>query len=424
MPPADPMPSIVLITVDSWRRDTLGHMSALGKAAGEWLRGTAVCHGASTNGALAALLASAYSSNCYSKRDGLRPGLETLPALLRAQGYATCAILGHNPRLRKWASHFGAFWNHAVPGQAVEGRPTQRPLRRAAGRLCRFLALRPPVRADEVLARGAEWFGETPGPKFLWMHLMDAHRPYHPGLRQARKVGLLRSYRALTAYELQPPAHDGLSRSARRQVRRLYEACVANVDAALARWLHAFQGCGGLVIVGDHGEEFDHGVLRHARLYEECVTVPLCSRWDATPPAAFRTDAIRQIDLAPAIMDWLELDVPEQWQGSADGAADMSLLVNASRELGEVYVGMRTSRWKYIRTYRQRTMSLHAEELYDLDHDPAERYNLAGETRYEPTRAGLEQALAQQLDECGIPLEQAAASGHPAELAGSGLSVA
>ncbi|MHC4788233.1 MAG: sulfatase/phosphatase domain-containing protein [Planctomycetota bacterium] len=389
-------PNIILITIDCWRRDAIRHMPALQGLTASWLKATAISESAWTNWVFAALLASEYHELAYDEEGRVKPSVRSLASVLREQGYGTGAFIGHNPWLLKWREHFAHYWNCGIPADSHGVRPQGSRLARYAGRICRLAALSARCPAREVLARGLQWYQAQSGPRFLWMHLMDAHLPWHPGLRKGLEVGLLRSYSALVAYELQSPWR--LAGWAREQIRRLYVKCVENLDQALSEHLGSIPPEDIVIIVGDHGEEFDHGLLRHARLYEECLTVPFCVRWPAAsaPPAAFRSGAVRQRDIAPALLRALEVEVPPQWTGDASGEDDVSLLQGGSPEIGRACVGVRTSRWKYIRTYSQKAKRLLAEELYDLQRDPGETNDLAGDPQFREVREELADTLERE----------------------------
>jgi len=391
-------PNIVVVTVSCWRRDSLEGMPALREATRDWHRAGAICPSVSDEGALGVILASAYPSDVCEET--ARPvGSRSLPAVLADSGYETCAVAPQTTVVDGWRAHFAA----SRRGDGCEGAH-RNPVRRLGGAL-KALSLGTPVPAETVLSQGASWYQGAQRPCFLWIHVTDAHEPYCPGLRKVRELGLVGCYGALVAHRFQSGARDRLRRRHRRRIRRLYEACIANVDAALADAVERFSGADIMVIVGDHGEEFDHGVLRHARLYDECTAVPFLARCKCgfSLPERLRSETVRQIDIAPGILSAAGVRAPVEWRGGA-GSVDMSLMMSTSPELGEVYVGLRTPRWKYVRTHRLETMSLCGEELYDLSLDAGEIYNLAGDLEFGPTRRGLEKALRQELERCGARL--------------------
>ncbi len=399
-------PNVMLITIDCWREDAVRNMAALNALARSWLWGTALCQGGSTNSAFPPLLASEYPLVAYDEQGRVKPSVVSLPGVLREHGYETAAFVGHNPWLEKWRGHFGEFWNDNICGEGNAVWPRGRLAVRRAGRLLRLAELKTRVPAPEVLARGLDWYDAHDDPKFLWMHLMDAHEPYHPGLRHGWRLGLLKSYRALAAYAMRDGRGDRLSGSHRRQIRRLYGKCIEAIDAAVGDFLPRIPGHDVVLVIGDHGEEFEHGAFRHARLYEECVRVPFCLRWDVGdgPPAAFRSEHLRHLDVAPALAEGLGLPKPDCWKGDPAGGRRVSLAMNGSGKLARFYVSLRTPEWKYIRAHRLDDMAVSRRELYRLEEDPDESRDLADDPRFAEDRRRLEQMLEDELSGSGIDL--------------------
>jgi arylsulfatase A-like enzyme len=152
-----------------------------------------------------------------------------------------------------------------------------------------------------------------------------------------------------------------------------------------------------VVVTGDHGEEFEHGAYRHARLYDECVRVPLLIR---NLPGVARTDRVRQLDLAPSILDQLGRSAPDAWQGRpCDGTDRESFMLNHSPHRGESYVGVRTDRYKYIETLDAETGDRIGTELYDLATDPGERRNRVADEHDHDRRADLAGMVATFRDD-------------------------
>ena len=99
---------------------------------------------------------------------------------------------------------------------------------------------------SEVVARALDWWRTRSGPRFLWVHLFEAHRPYVPG----------------------PEGGDP------------YRAEVARVDAAVAMLVDAIGAEPVVVVAADHGEAlWDEGELEHGLLLTRSVVrVPLVIR--------------------------------------------------------------------------------------------------------------------------------------------------
>ena len=365
-------PDVVFLTVDCWRYDAVSRMFRLRRLAEESLdRGEAICQSAATPGVFPAILASSYYSAAYDRSGALRTDTPTLPGVLGRVGYETAAVVGNNPFLEKFRGEFDHFWRG---GSGTEGGwRAYHYLRRQLRQRVRH---RSTVPAPSVASRAREWFRTADGPRFLLMHLMDPHEPYYPGLKRWLGVGPLRARRALEQFDEDRPAMSDRQRST---VERLYWGCVDFVDRSLESLLSFVPDDALVVLMADHGEEFEHGAYRHARLYDECVRVPLFSR---NLPGVATTDRVRQLDLAPTILARLGVETPEDWVGRpADGTHRPSFMLNHSPHRDEQYLGLRTDRYKLIRTVDLGADGGTETELYDLATDPRETRNLVGTDR-------------------------------------------
>lgn len=379
-------PDVVLLTVDCWRYDAVSRMTRLKRLArGALDRTEAVCQSAATPGVFPALLGSTYYSAAYDSSGALRADVSTLPEVLGEAGYETAAVVGNNPFLEKFRGEFDYFWNG---GSGTEGsRRAYHYLRRQVRRRVRH---RSTVPATTVADRGREWFTSTEGPRLLVMHLMDPHEPYYPGLKRWLGVGPVRARRALAQFQ-----EDRLSMTDghRETIERLYWGCVDFVDRSLRSLLAFVPDDALLVVTADHGEEFDHGAYRHARLYDECVRVPLFTR---NLPGVAATDRLRQLDLSPSVLSRLGLEPPDDWVGRpADGTVRPSFMLNHSPHRDEQYLGLRTDRYKLIRTVDLGSDGRTDTELYDLATDPRETRDLSGTDR----ESGTLESLTDRLDE-------------------------
>lgn len=382
-PPRD----VVLVTVDCWRHDAPERMPNLRRMTAGFERGEAICQAAATNGVFPAILASRYVHDAYSPPDfdSVAADVVPLPTVLSDAGYETSAFVGSNPFLGKWEPYFDTFWNDGMRARDEErNRSTYTQFDRAKN----LLTLEPRVTATEVATRARDWFESTDRPRFLWMHLMDTHGPYYPGLRRGRETGLFGVYRSLLRYARQGmAAPDGTLDT----IRELYWQCVERLDEQIPTLLGFLPDDATVVVTADHGEELHHGYIGHARLYDECVRVPLFVRHHGGPTL----DApLRQLDLAPTLAEWVGAEPPESWHGDPyDGAPRESFQVNRSYVRGEerLYTGLRTETAKLIEWYDASGRKMETE-LYDLVSDPEERTPL--EVRELAGGESLEQRLS------------------------------
>ena len=357
---------VVLLTIDCWRYDAPLEMPHLRELTSDFQKHEAICQAAATNGVFPAILASQYSYEAYRTEDPNLVGdsVVSLPKLLSRQGYETGAFLASNPFLGKWAGHFDEFWNDGMRNQNED---VNRSEYSEFDRMRNFLKLESRVTAPEVATRAKRWLDGTDSPRFLWMHLMDIHAPYYPGLRRGVATGMLKNYYSLVQYSRygMDASDDVLD-----TIRDLYWECVRRLDDLMQEVMEFLPEDALIVLMADHGEELHHGNIGHARLYEECVRVPLFVRH---PDISMDESTIRQLDIAPTVAEWINVDIPDSWTGEPhDGEPRESVMINLSHGQDRVYIGLRTSSAKLIEAYDMNGNKLDTE-FYDLKADPTEQ---------------------------------------------------
>ncbi|MBI3469049.1 MAG: sulfatase-like hydrolase/transferase [Planctomycetes bacterium] len=135
-----------------------------------------------------------------------------------------------------------------------------------------------------------------------------------------------------------------------------------------------------VIIVGDHGEAFGdrHDTYGHgAKLYDENIQVPLVL-WNPKLFTPGRRSSMvgAQIDLNPTVLDVLGVPASQTWQGRSlfDPSRPSRAYFYAARD--DYLLAVREGRWKYIYN-----ATLGRDQLYDLDRDPLEQVNVAGQHR-------------------------------------------
>jgi len=200
----------------------------------------------------------------------------------------------------------------------------------------------------------------------------------------------------------------------KRLVTAAYYAMVELIDAQVGRMLKALEETGQLeetivIFMSDHGEMLgDHGIyLKGPHFYDEAVRVPLLLSWPGRFQAGLQADAmVELVDLAPTLLQALELDVPERMQGRSllpilTGGAD------PSRHRDAVYCEYYNA-WTHKRSYGTMLRTAHEKivvyhgvdegEWYDLDEDPEEFNNLWGD----PARAEMKTRLMKQAFDASV----------------------
>ncbi|MCY3965273.1 MAG: sulfatase-like hydrolase/transferase [Acidobacteria bacterium] len=219
----------------------------------------------------------------------------------------------------------------------------------------------------ETIAHALEWLDCVVGeePFFLWLHLFDPHDPYDPP----------EPFRS--EYEGRP-----------------YDGEVAYTDSLIGEFRAALEERGvfdGSVVVltADHGEGLgDHGESYHGFfVYDSTVHVPLIVRLPGGVEAGrLVVDAVSHVDIAPTLIELLDLD----GAGAAQGRSllpDMQGLPNPLAERGvyaESFYALDHYGWaplRSLRTAEHKYIEAPEPELYSLLEDPGELANILLEER-------------------------------------------
>lgn len=142
-----------------------------------------------------------------------------------------------------------------------------------------------------------------------------------------------------------------------------------------------------VIFLSDNG--YALGAHRNRRKdcpYEECIHVPLLVRWPAEQTGGAIDALVSSVDIAPTIAEMTGTTIP----APVDGESLVPLLTGAETTLDRPVLlqhvfyegtapsfwGIRTEKWMYAEYDTGET------ELYDLESDPYELTNLAGEAAY------------------------------------------
>jgi arylsulfatase A-like enzyme len=253
LPGCPERPSILLVSLDTLRRD---HVGAYGDSRGltpalDALAAEGLVHEAAyttmptTGPAHLSLLTGLYPSEHGARRngEGLRPGLAsyTAPSQLRRRGYATAAFVTtkimHNALL-------------GLRGFAIYDTPRG--------------SLRP---GDVAVEAALAWLDvEKRRPIFLWVHLYDAHAPYGNADEKRRSFPVDASaYGWIASDRYADPDERG-------EMEARYARGVATADAALGRLVtgvrERLETPPLVIVVSDHGESFSEHLGERGFAYD------------------------------------------------------------------------------------------------------------------------------------------------------------
>jgi choline-sulfatase len=202
------------------------------------------------------------------------------------------------------------------------------------------------------------------------------------------------------AYRSALKEQDAMTDDQRREATQAYRASITFMDEQAGRVLDALDRLGLsnntiVVFTSDHGYHLgDHGLWQKMSLFERVARVPLII---AAPGARARGATARGlaelVDLYPTLGDLagLKAQTPLDGTSLAPMLQDPSAVVKdaAFTQVRNGYA-VRTDRWRYI----EWAEGAQGRQLYDMEKDPAETTNLAGEPAHAATVNELRARLA------------------------------
>ena len=436
--PAAGVPNLVLIVLDTVRRDTL---STYGYGAETSPRLTALAEAglrfddARVNGIWSLPSHATFFTGAHPSIHGahyenweLEEGPPTLAGLLRGRGYQTVCITG-NPLISRSLGtargfdQVGESWrNFWIPESLI------------GWRLLRPLWDRDRDKGGAASVRFLErWLTDERDPArplFLFVNVMDPHAPYNDvprefterflpegaGYADARRLGSLVFFHHVFGGPVELSDRD------RAILLGTYAGSVAYGDRVLGQIVDQLDAAGLgddtlIAVTSDHGELLgEHELWGHVHsMYDTLLAVPLVLRYpDAIPPGTVNDDPVQGIDLLPTFLAaagvppdaWPDAapgrDLSFAWGGASPSRADPPVVAehftpsmlpdNAPDTMagdpGELFVRRRAlvlGDTKYV------VSSGGAEAAYDLSADPGETVDITATDpdRVAPVRATL-----------------------------------
>ncbi len=290
-----------------------------------------------------------FENGVQENAERVPPGAVTLAGALQAHGYKTAAFvssvfleqeMGLDLGFDSYDSpfHFAAF--SPVSGEMFLGGPANT-----------SYAVRERRDGALTVRAAVRWLESNKGQAvFAFIHLFDLHTPYSI------------------------PERPGVSR---------YDAQLAHEDEILGRLKSVLARIGLwdnalTILLSDHGEGLgDHGERSHGYfIYQSTLQVPLIFHW----PASIKGQPARQplpgslIDVAPTILDFLQLPVPASFEGTSMRQSGTRAVYSETMHTHDSFGwsalrSVRVGDYKYIEAPKA--------ELYDLATDPKEEKNIA-----------------------------------------------
>lgn len=373
----------------------------------------------------------------YFSRLPLRPSFQTLAEVLRDQyGYQTGAVSANFSivtRAKGLAQGFNWFCNDPNPRfvgrekfqiKVLNDSPAFEWLSHLGGRLTGvsareflFAHFKAAMPAEQVSRLALDWVRGADPPFFLFLNYMDAHLPYYPPQKFWEKfqpaTGSGMIPHPLTAL---PPCREravlsggrGLEPTEQADLNARYDAEIAYLDHSLRTLIQGLKQQGRydptlIIITSDHGELLgEHHLFRHGWvLYEELLAVPLLMKLPHSAETGVVPAPVQTTDLFDAVLSIIQQGVfqPQphplvaEWYERSAAPEEYPFDQPQYR---------RTSRAAYFGQYKIILHSNGTGELYHLQKDPREKFNLAP---YLPKiyQQG-QQLIADFLDQTNDPL--------------------
>lgn len=398
LPGAQDRPNVVLIVADTLRADALepwgapeGTSPATARMASESvLFSRAYAQASWTRPSVATILTGQYPSQhgATHKMSILPDKTYTLAEALRSEGYWTAAfttninvtpVFNFQQGFDEFTYLEPAFYFGAT--ESATGLSAYKLLRLVRERwFADRIYFQHYYQDAEVVNRAVHaWLEQNPPePFFLFIHYMDPHDPYFEIPYNGHGVARVND---------PDPAPERAA-----ELRELYLQDVRYLDDHLGPLWERLRALGLLersvvVFTADHGEEFqEHGGWWHGTtLYEEAIHVPLLIHRPREPWAGRKVPAVvRTVDIVPTILNAVGAEVPPTVAGrdlfGPDSENDPILYAEEDLE-GNRLAAIRIGRWKLIEANPDNPRGLQPIELYDLEADPGETRNLAGEEK-------------------------------------------
>lgn len=347
--PDNERPAILLITLDTTRADRLGiesdavetpHLEGLA-ARGQYFS-QAYATTPTTLPSHTSMMSGVYPMEHGIRENGRRVGeqLDLLAVRLQDRGYRTAAFVSGFPLARQFGLARGFDkYDDTLAANANERSAT--------------------ATTDAAL----DYLASPNSADFLWVHYFDAHAPYEPP----------QPFRSQYADDL-------------------YAGELAYVDSEVGRLLAAFEARfaarpQNIIVIGDHGEGLgDHGEALHGNLlYQGTMRVPLIVAGAGVEPGTVDSAvSVRQV--FDTVLTWAGIPRERSFLGA-----------NSEPVLGEALKPYMQYGWQpqFMAVLDGIKMIQSGDiEVFDVQADPDESNNLAGNVDVAPELQGAISAYA------------------------------
>ncbi|MBD3215943.1 MAG: sulfatase-like hydrolase/transferase [Candidatus Lokiarchaeota archaeon] len=264
----------------------------------------------------------------------------------------------------------------------------------------------PYLDAKNITSKSLDWLRTNHDKDFfLWIHYMDAHRPYYPPIKFIKKVcdhkindtdkiwmkEIINEVNIEKNYSVITPRVMNLTEN-------LYNAEIRYIDFYIGVLIKYLKKIGifdktSFIITADHGEAlFEHNLLGHqANLYDELLKIPLLMKLSEINEEVHIYEQVELMDLPATILELFQIPNDTGFKGLSLKSlienkihhpefAYSFLLHNKDIKINFLnknnyqfflMLSIRSLNWKYIKD--QQTNSA---KLFNLMEDPKELNNL------------------------------------------------
>ncbi len=324
---------VVLITLDTLRHDSFAGNATTMPRLRQWAERATVfdrfyAATASTQPTHASMFTGLHPWQHGVARNGMQlaEGYPTVVEQLRDAGFATAATVASFPVSERFGfgQGFERFHDDFVNGAVTTTEWLNAARRVEAKEGASVTQLGDPfyALADSVTATAlAQLDAATARRQFFWFHFFDPHSPYGDTTGEAPT----NPYKVL---KLAAKGEDPVPALA--HARRLYDADVSYLDAALGRLLERLEADASrfethVVIVSDHGESFgEAGSMAHGRrLISSQLHVPCIIR-SPLLEVGVRGDVVSSIDIAATLLALAGMEEGPPREAFPDSSRDLT----------------------------------------------------------------------------------------------------
>lgn len=304
-------------------------------------------------------------------------------AIAKARSRLTTAGIGHTPHLEQ---------DHDVLTEAlacIDRLNAEGPNRRPVFLCVSFNAPHFPLKVPEPYF--SLYDGASIDQPAVTSSELDEQHPFHKRLRRYFDI-------------------EGIDGKTIARARAAYFGLVTHLDEMIGTIVDRIDETRGggfdplLCYASDHGEMLgEHGLWWKCCFFEESVRVPLIVRWPGIVPKGRCAAPVSLLDLTATFADLAgaaELPLAAAFLEEADGESLKTVLtggtIDSNRAVISEYFAhgadrpirmVRQGPWKYVYYHGE------ADELFNLDSDPGERTNLAGQPGHTGRVAALKALL-------------------------------